>query len=36
MYLESGKVMSDSELYVTSLYFTITTFSTVGYGDISG
>ena len=24
-----------SEKYLTSLYFTITTFSTVGYGDIS-
>ena len=29
------KQMSVSEKYLTSLYFTITTFSTVGYGDIS-
>ena len=27
--------MPVSEKYLTSLYFTITTFSTVGYGDIS-
>ena len=27
--------MSTSEKYLTALYFTITTFSTVGYGDIS-
>lgn len=27
--------MSIGEKYLTSLYFTITTFSTVGYGDIS-
>lgn len=25
-----------SELYLTSFYFTITTITTVGYGDISG
>lgn len=28
--------MSDKDLYLTSFYFIITTFSTVGYGDISG
>lgn len=27
--------MSNSERYLTSFYFIITTFSTVGYGDIS-
>ena len=27
--------MSDDEIYLTSFYFIITTFSTVGYGDIS-
>ena len=29
------KAMSMSDQYLTSFYFTITTFSTVGYGDIS-
>ena len=29
------KEMSVGEKYLTSLYFTITPFSTVGYGDIS-
>ena len=24
------------ELYITSVYYTVTTISTVGYGDISG
>lgn len=28
--------MQDSEQYLTSFYFTITTITTVGYGDISG
>lgn len=28
--------MAKYELYVTSFYFTITTMTTVGYGDISG
>jgi len=28
--------MTDSEQYLTSFYFTITTITTVGYGDISG
>jgi voltage-gated potassium channel Kch len=28
--------MSDGEQYLTSFYFTITTITTVGYGDISG
>ena len=27
--------LSDSELYVTSFYFTVTTIMTVGYGDIT-
>ena len=27
--------MTDSELYLTSYYFTITTITTVGYGDLS-
>ena len=27
--------MSNGNLYLTSFYFIITTFSTVGYGDIS-
>ena len=30
------KEMPIFDLYITSFYFTITTFSTVGYGDISG
>ena len=33
---EDFKKMSIFNLYITSFYFTITTFSTVGYGDISG
>ena len=28
--------MSDGEIYLTAFYFTVTTISTVGYGDISG
>ena len=24
------------ELYITSIYFTVTTITTVGYGDITG
>ena len=28
--------MPDGERYLTSFYFTITTITTVGYGDISG
>ena len=34
----SGDVSKTSQLeqYLTSIYFIITTFSTVGYGDISG
>ena len=27
--------MEDSELYLTSFYFTVTTIVTVGYGDIT-
>lgn len=30
------KLLSDTEQYLTSFYFTITTITTVGYGDISG
>lgn len=33
-YIEKG--YTDSELYATSLYWTITTITTVGYGDIYG
>ena len=29
------KDLSDSEIYLSSFYFTITSFSTVGYGDVS-
>ena len=29
-------IMSNSELYLTSFYFTTTTITTVGYGDFSG
>jgi len=28
--------LTNSQLYITSFYFTITTMTTVGYGDISG
>jgi len=28
--------MNGSELYLTAFYFTTTTITTVGYGDISG
>jgi hypothetical protein len=30
------KEVPKSELYLTSFYFTVTTITTVGYGDISG
>ena len=30
------KDMQNNEIYLSSFYFTITSFSTVGYGDISG
>lgn len=32
---EDTSIMSDSDLYLTSFYYTITTITTVGYGDIS-
>ena len=32
---ETYKEMKDEDIYLTSFYFIITTFSTVGYGDIS-
>lgn len=35
-YKEQGKDKSDLEVYVISLYWVITTLSTVGFGDISG
>ena len=33
---EEYREMSDGDKYMTSIYFTITTITTVGYGDISG
>ena len=33
---EETEKISDSDNYLTAFYFIITTFSTVGYGDISG
>lgn len=33
---EKYKSMNNSEQYLTAFYFTITTITTVGYGDISG
>ena len=33
---EEYQKMSEAEQYLTSIYFTITTITTVGYGDISG
>lgn len=33
---EEYQQMSNGEQYLTSIYFTITTITTVGYGDISG
>ena len=32
---EDIKALPENEIYLTSFYFTITTFSTVGYGDIA-
>lgn len=32
---EEYKAMPDNEKYLTAFYFTITTITTVGYGDIS-
>lgn len=33
---EEYRNMPDNEQYLTAFYFTITTITTVGYGDISG
>lgn len=33
---EEYRKMSSGEQYLTSVYFTVTTITTVGYGDISG
>lgn len=35
-WMEGSEEMPRGELYLTSFYFTITTLTTVGYGDISG
>jgi len=37
-WIHAGEFMdiSKMDLYLTSFYFTITTMTTVGYGDISG
>jgi heme/copper-type cytochrome/quinol oxidase subunit 4 len=35
-WIDPYRELSTMNLYITSFYFTITTFSTVGYGDISG
>jgi hypothetical protein len=35
IYIKSQADEPDSELYVTSFYFTVTTILTVGYGDIA-
>lgn len=35
-WMEGLEEMPKGELYLTSFYFTITTLTTVGYGDISG
>ena len=32
---EEYKLLPDNEKYLTAFYFTITTITTVGYGDIS-
>lgn len=34
-WLSDDTAMSGSEMYMTSFYFTITTITTVGYGDMS-
>ena len=33
---KSYQKMSQGQLYLTAFYFTVTTITTVGYGDISG
>ena len=35
-WIDDYKGLSNSSLYITSIYFTITTITTVGYGDING
>jgi len=35
-WLTSYSIMDQFDLYLTSIYFTVTTITTVGYGDISG
>ena len=34
-WLDSYETLGSDERYLTSLYFTVTTITTVGYGDIS-
>jgi hypothetical protein len=34
--MDSFPDQNESELYLTSLYYTVTTMTTVGYGDING
>lgn len=35
IYQGSYQDLSDGELYLTAVYFTVTTIVTVGYGDVS-
>jgi hypothetical protein len=35
-WMDSFADVDNSELYLTSLYYTVTTMTTVGYGDING
>ena len=35
-WMENAQALTDSQLYAKSFYWTITTITTVGYGDISG
>jgi hypothetical protein len=34
--MDPFKNLNTYELYITSVYFTVTTVTTVGYGDING